>query len=213
VCHRTVRCTKRIDDFNGQQLQTPTVGWRGTHRTVNSVVSGAHRTIRCARRQKAAAFWPTAIWGVRAYKYPQPAISRGGSPSNISKNVVDISKPSQPPPFIDLSHTQELGHIKASQGPQKRDQARKSYSCVFSDSALWESLRESMCYILWSFEHGVLTPIHCKANKSPLSLWLALRRLRSFVDKEEGTLTGLGDRWREGKGWKIPILSGLLNGD
>jgi hypothetical protein len=39
--HRIVRCTQRTDDFNGQQLQTPTVGWRGTHRTVNSGVSVA----------------------------------------------------------------------------------------------------------------------------------------------------------------------------
>jgi hypothetical protein len=59
-----------------------------------------------------------------------------------------------------------------------------------------------VCYLLWSFERGVLTPIHCKASKSHLSLWLALRRLRSFVDKEEGTLADLGDRWREGKGLK-----------
>jgi hypothetical protein len=45
-----------------------------------------------------------------------------------------------------------------------------------------------------------LTPIHCKASKSPLSLWLALQRHRSLVDKEEEALAGLGDRWREGKG-------------
>jgi hypothetical protein len=47
---------------------------------------------------------------------------------------------------------------------------------------------------------GVLTPIHCKASKSSLCLWLALRRLRSLVDKEEEELADLGDRWREGKG-------------
>jgi hypothetical protein len=41
VCHRTVRCRKRTKDFNGQPLQTPMVVWRGTHRTVNSVMSGA----------------------------------------------------------------------------------------------------------------------------------------------------------------------------
>jgi hypothetical protein len=40
VCHWTVRCTTRTDDFNGQQLQTPTVGWRGTHRTMNSAMYG-----------------------------------------------------------------------------------------------------------------------------------------------------------------------------
>jgi hypothetical protein len=91
-----------------------------------------------------------------------------------------------------LSTRATLLYIKASQVPQKRDQAWKSYSCAFSDSALWESLRQRVCYLLWSFERGVLSPIHCKARKSPLSLWLALRRLRSFVDKEEGKLTGLG---------------------
>ena len=31
-----------VDFFiNGQPLQTPTVSWRGMHRTMNSVVSGA----------------------------------------------------------------------------------------------------------------------------------------------------------------------------
>jgi hypothetical protein len=57
-----------------------------------------------------------------------------------------------------------------------------------------------VCYLFSSFECGLLTPIHCKASKSPLSLWLALRRFRSLVDKEEEELAGLGDRWREGKG-------------
>jgi hypothetical protein len=41
VCHRTVRCCKRTKDFNGQTLQTPTVGSRGKHQTMNSVMSGA----------------------------------------------------------------------------------------------------------------------------------------------------------------------------
>jgi hypothetical protein len=49
--YQTVRCTKRIDDFSVQQLQTPTIDWRGTHRTVNNRVSGAHRTVPCAHRQ------------------------------------------------------------------------------------------------------------------------------------------------------------------
>jgi hypothetical protein len=34
-------CRKRTEDFNCQQLQTPTVGWRGTHRIVNNVVFAA----------------------------------------------------------------------------------------------------------------------------------------------------------------------------
>jgi hypothetical protein len=31
VCHRTIWCFMRTEDFNGQQLQTLTVGWRGNH--------------------------------------------------------------------------------------------------------------------------------------------------------------------------------------
>jgi hypothetical protein len=50
--HRTVQCTTRTYDFNGQQLQTPMVVWRGMHRTVNSAVFGAHQTLRCAHRQR-----------------------------------------------------------------------------------------------------------------------------------------------------------------
>jgi hypothetical protein len=38
---RTVRCRKKTEDLNGKQLQTPTVGSRGTHQTMNSGVSGA----------------------------------------------------------------------------------------------------------------------------------------------------------------------------
>jgi hypothetical protein len=44
VCHRTVRCSKKTKDFNGQPLQTPTVCWRGRHRTVNSAMSGVPST-------------------------------------------------------------------------------------------------------------------------------------------------------------------------
>jgi hypothetical protein len=39
--HRTVQCRKRTKDLNGQPLQTPTVCWRGRHRTVNIVMSVA----------------------------------------------------------------------------------------------------------------------------------------------------------------------------
>jgi hypothetical protein len=43
---------------------------------------------------------------------PQLATSRCGSPSNIPSHIVDISKPSQPPLFIDPSYTQDLDHYK-----------------------------------------------------------------------------------------------------
>jgi hypothetical protein len=54
---------------NGRLLQTATVGWRGMHRTLHSACPVVHRTVRCARQQKAAAFCPTASLGVRGYKY------------------------------------------------------------------------------------------------------------------------------------------------
>jgi hypothetical protein len=41
VCLQTVRCRKRTKDFNSQLLQTTMVGLRGTHWTLNSVMSGA----------------------------------------------------------------------------------------------------------------------------------------------------------------------------
>jgi hypothetical protein len=96
---------------------------------------------------------------------------------------------------------------------KREDQAREATCVRWAIVPCENPWEESVCSLLWEFGGGVLTPSHCKASKSSLSLWLALRRLRSFVDKEEGTLTGLGDRWREGKGWKSHILCGLLNGD
>jgi hypothetical protein len=69
VCHRNVRCSTRTDRSNGQLLQTLTASWRGRHRTMNSALSCVHWTVRCAHRQKAAAFCPTTIRGVGAYKY------------------------------------------------------------------------------------------------------------------------------------------------
>jgi hypothetical protein len=42
-------CLMRL---RGRRIQwsTPTSDWRGRHRTMNSAVSGGHRTVRCARR-------------------------------------------------------------------------------------------------------------------------------------------------------------------
>jgi hypothetical protein len=54
---------------NGRLLQAPTVGWHGVHRTLHSRCPVVHRTVRCTRRQKAAAFCPTASWGCGGYKY------------------------------------------------------------------------------------------------------------------------------------------------
>jgi hypothetical protein len=180
--HRTVRCVTGLSGApQGRQIQrsTPTGDWHGRHRILNNVVSGVpvDRKLLLSVQRPYEGLEPINITPTGHFNVWEP--------SNISRHIVDISKPSQPLPFIDLSHTQELGDIKASQVPQKRDQAKESYSCEFSDSALWESLRESVCYILWSFEHEVLTPIHlppnfletCKASKRHLSVWWSLRGL------------------------------------
>jgi hypothetical protein len=70
--HQTVRCATGADRSNGRLLQTPTIEWRGRHRTMNNVVSAAQRTVWCARRQKAATFYPTSIIVVGAINTPQP---------------------------------------------------------------------------------------------------------------------------------------------
>ena len=44
------------------------VGWRGRHETMNSALSGVHRTVQRAHRQKVAAFCPKTIWVVEGYK-------------------------------------------------------------------------------------------------------------------------------------------------
>jgi hypothetical protein len=182
------------------QLLTLTVGWRG----------GTPDSVRCAHHQQPS---PTAIICLVAINTTLTGHFKVREPKQHSKSY---SWHIQALPTTSIHWSILYTRFRPPQSTQvlqKRDLAKESYSCEFSDSALWESLRESVCYILWSFELGVLTPIHCKASKSPLSLWLALQRLQSFVDKEEEAPTGLGDRWREGKGWKRPVLSGLLNGD
>jgi hypothetical protein len=52
VCHQTIRCSYRTKSFNGRPLQTPIVCWRGTHRTVNSALSGAPPECPVRHRQQ-----------------------------------------------------------------------------------------------------------------------------------------------------------------
>jgi hypothetical protein len=63
---------------------------------------GRHRTVRCARRQKdVVSVQRLQLWG-EAINTPQPGISRCGSPSNIPRYIIDISK---------CSNTQALNRI------------------------------------------------------------------------------------------------------
>jgi hypothetical protein len=104
-----------------------------------------------------------------------------GSPSNIPSHLVDIFKPFQPHLFIDPSYTQDLDHYN-----QHKCHKRESYSFEFSTSALWDSLRDSVCYIFvficaWSFDsHWTSSKVleACKASKRHQRVWWSLRGLK-----------------------------------
>jgi hypothetical protein len=76
-------CTRQSS--NSQLLQTPTVGWRGRAPDNEQCMSDVHRTVRCARRQKAAAFCPTAIIVGGGYKYPPTSHFKVWEPKQHTK--------------------------------------------------------------------------------------------------------------------------------
>jgi hypothetical protein len=82
--HRTIWCATGAGRFNGRLPQTPTVGWRGRHWTMNNGMSGAHQTVWCARRQKATA---NDYNVVGAYKYPQPPPFKVSKPSTLIHSI------------------------------------------------------------------------------------------------------------------------------
>jgi hypothetical protein len=206
VWHRTVRCHMRTKPPTVDQLQALTTRWRG----------GAPDTVRCAHRQQPS---PTAtIWLVAINTTPTGHF-KVGEPKQHSKSY---SWHTQALPTTSIHWSilyTRFRPLQTTQVPQKREQAKESLSCEFSSSALWDSLRESVCYILhsycaWSFDsHWTSSKVleACKASKRHLSVWWSLRVLSDPWEEEE--LVDLGDRLREGKGWKRTILSGLLNGD
>jgi hypothetical protein len=61
---------------------------------------------------------------------PQPATSRGGSPSNIPSHLVDILKPSQPHIFIDPSYTQDLDHYNQHKCHKRESKQKRATHCV-----------------------------------------------------------------------------------
>jgi hypothetical protein len=89
---------------NGQPAPSPNnrvTWWRTGH------CPTAHQIVRCAHCQQTS---PTAtIWLVAINTTPTGHF-KCGRPSNIPSHIVDISKPSQPPLFIDPSYTQDLDH-------------------------------------------------------------------------------------------------------
>jgi hypothetical protein len=128
------------------QLQALSIGWRG----------GTPDTIWCAHRQQTS---PTAtIWLVAINTTPTGHF-KVWEPKQHSKSY-SWHIQALPTTFIHWSILcTRFRPLQPTQVPQKREQAKESFSCEFSTSDLWDSLRESVCYILWSFARGVLTPI------------------------------------------------------
>jgi hypothetical protein len=144
--HRTVRCRMRTKHPTVDQLQALTTGWRG----------GAPDTVRCTHRQQPSP--TTTIWLVAINTTPTGHFKVWESKQHSKSFSWHI----QALPTICIHWSilyTRFRPLQPTQEPQKREQAKESFSCEFSNSALWESLRESVCYILWSFARGVLTPI------------------------------------------------------
>jgi hypothetical protein len=164
--HQTVRCDTRLSGVtpycpvphedkasNGRPAPSPNdrVTWRHTGH-----FPAAHRTVRCAHHQQTSP--TTTIWLVAINTTPTGHFKGWESKQHSKSYSWHIQ--ALPTTFIHWSilYTR-FRPLQPTQVPQKREQAKESFSCEFSNSALWDSSRESVCYILWSFERGVLTPI------------------------------------------------------
>jgi hypothetical protein len=182
------------------QLQALTIGWHGG--APDCPV--AHRTVRCAHRQQPS---PTAtIWLVAINTTPSGHF-KVWEPKQHSKSY---SWHIQALPTTSIHWSILYTRFRPQQPtqvPQKREQAKESLSCEFSSSALWDSLRESVCYILRSFVRGVLTPIEL-----PPKFWRLVKLARDT--KECGDPCGvLSDPWEEeeltGLWWSVERGKGL----
>jgi hypothetical protein len=133
---------------NVDQLLTLTVGWRGgAPDKEQCLFSGAPDS---PVRPSPAAF-SNSYKMVGRYKYHPTGHFKVWEPK---QHIKAYSWHIQALPTTSIHWSISYTRFRppqATQVPQKRDQAKESYSCEFSNSALWESLRESVCYILWSF--------------------------------------------------------------
>jgi hypothetical protein len=128
------------------QLQALTTGWHG----------GSPDTVRCAHRQQPST--TATIWLVDINTTPTGHFKWWESKQHSKSYSWHIQALPTTSIHWSILYTR-FRPPQVIQVPQKRDQAKERYSCEFSTSALWDSLRESVCYILWSFVRGVLTPI------------------------------------------------------
>jgi hypothetical protein len=87
--HRTIQCAQNTLATNGSNdrlLQTSMVGWRGWAPDSEQCLSGAP-----VDRKLLLSVNRLEVWG-EAINTPQPGIWRCGSPSNIPRHSIDISK-------------------------------------------------------------------------------------------------------------------------
>jgi hypothetical protein len=155
------------------QLQALTGGWHGV----------APDTVWCAHRQQpstTATFWLVAIntTPTSHFKVWEPKQHSKSSSWHIQ---------ALPTTSIHWSilYTR-FRPLQPTQVPQKIEQARESYSFEFSTSALWDSLRDSVCYFFvftcaWSFDsHWTSSKVleACKASKRHQRVWWSLRGLK-----------------------------------
>jgi hypothetical protein len=116
----------------------------------------AHRTVWCALRQQPS---PTAtIWLVAINTTPTGHFKKWEPKQHSKSHSWHIQALPTSPIHWSILYTR-FRPLQPTQVPQKREQAKESLSCEFSSSALWDSLRDSVCYVLRSFVCGVLTPI------------------------------------------------------
>jgi hypothetical protein len=147
VHHRTARRAHK----SGLQWSEPNgrmTWWHTGHCPV------AHWTVRCAHRQQTS---PTAtIWLVAINTTPTGHF-KGWESKQHSKSSSWHTQ-ALPTTYIHwyILYTR-FRPLQPTQVPQKREQARESFSFEFSTSALWDSLRDSVRYIFvficaWSFD-------------------------------------------------------------
>jgi hypothetical protein len=154
VCHWTVRCTSGATAICARRStltdeQCNTVSRQKTEQQVRGAPDcpmphedkasndrptpspndkmTRRRTGHCPVRPSQQPSPTTTIWLVAINTTPT-GHSRCGSPSNIPSHIVDISKPSQPPLFIDPSYTQDLDHYKPHKCHKRESKQKRASS-------------------------------------------------------------------------------------
>jgi hypothetical protein len=127
VCHQTVRCSKRTDDFNGQPLQTPTSA---------NVALTEQWTVECPVQDQ-------TVWCARRYN-SQPT----------ARIVVGAINTPKPPPFKPLKHPTLFIQYKSKEYTP-RTQSKPSILSKFQNQVKWSKvfsdLREGdLCFFCCS---------------------------------------------------------------